>query len=98
MFFLKVLIFALLFYFILNFSQIKQRRPFQMHSLILPFSLSIALTLVDSVLKVAFYYSFLLFLLISGFSYWLLSFFTRDSIKAGKEESDGVSSARKKPV
>jgi len=68
----------LIFYLVLNFSKIKQRKPFEVRSLIIPFSLSVALALVDSVLRVAFYYSFLLFILISGIVYGLLSFFTKD--------------------
>lgn len=72
MFVIRVAVTTLILYFIFNFKKIKQKKAFfDLHSLILPFSISFAITFVDLFLKAAFIYSFLSLLIIWGACYGL---------------------------
>lgn len=73
MFVIRIIILTIVFFLILNFSQICSREfKFQARSLIFPFSLSFALVLVDSFLRVTFFYAFILFVVIASLCYFLL--------------------------
>ncbi len=76
MFFIRVVLFTVIFYIILNFSAIR-RGAFKKGSLILPFSLGLAFTIIDSFMRFAFYYSLILFILISCISYGALTYIAR---------------------
>lgn len=77
MFFLRILINTIILFLILNFSKIKQQKVFfNLRSFILPFSLGFAITFVDTILRVTFFYSVVIFILIASVLYGLLSFFT----------------------
>jgi hypothetical protein len=73
MFLLRIGLFTVIFYLVLNFGRIRNGEMYwQGNSLFLPFSLALALTIVDSCLRIAFYYGFLLFILIVVISYLVL--------------------------
>ncbi len=73
MFVIRIIILTIVFFLIFNFSQIRSRKfQFQASSLILPFSLSFALVLVDSFIRVAFFYALVLFIIIASLCYFLL--------------------------
>ncbi|CEO89794.1 MAG TPA: hypothetical protein GX520_08735 [Syntrophaceticus sp.] len=73
MFVIRTIILTAVFFLIFNFSQIRSGEfKFEAGSLILPFSLSFALVLVDSFIRVAFFYAFIIFIIIAALSYFLL--------------------------
>ncbi len=63
MFLLKILLLTLILYLVLNFAKLRQGHVVG-RDLILPFSLSFAVTIVDSFIKVAFIIAFLAFIVI----------------------------------
>ncbi len=87
MFLLKLLLYTILFFIILNFSQIKQRKLlFKIDSLVLPFSLGLALTVVDCLLRAVFFYSFLSFIIIFTFAYTALKLLLREKTREVSKE------------
>lgn len=75
---LGLFILTLIFFFVLNFHQIRQGRfVFQWRSFILPLSLSLALVIVDSFLKVAFHYALIIFVFVAASCYFLLHLLTK---------------------
>jgi hypothetical protein len=86
-FLLKLLLYTILFFIILNFSQIKQRKLlFKIDSLVLPFSLGLALTVVDCLLRAVFFYSFLSFIIIFTFAYTALKLLLREKTREVSKE------------
>ncbi|HAA90362.1 MAG: Uncharacterized protein XD63_0783 [Thermoanaerobacterales bacterium 50_218] len=87
MFFLKLVINTVLFFIIFNFSRIRQRKfLFSIDSLVLPFSLGLALTVVDCLLRAVFFYSFLSFIIISALAYTALKLVLRKKTDEVSEE------------
>lgn len=73
MFVIRMIILTIVFFLVFNFSQIRSREfKFQARSLVFPFSLSFALVVVDSFIRVAFFYAFILFIIIASLCYFLL--------------------------
>ncbi|MFY9140286.1 MAG: hypothetical protein WBJ83_08860 [Thermacetogeniaceae bacterium] len=73
MFFVRLIILTAIFFLILNYSQLRSGNfKFQPGSLILPFSLSFALVIVDTFLRAAFFYALLIFIVVALLCYFLL--------------------------
>jgi hypothetical protein len=76
--FLRLLIWMVIFYLVLNFSNIRKGKLGEWKSsLLLPFSLALAMTVVDAGLRLAFYSSAIIFLLLAVASYLVLRKLTR---------------------
>lgn len=74
MIFLKFVSYTIILYVILNFSKLRKKDfSFRDDSLILPVSLGLAITLVDSLLRVAFHYAAIFFVIIAGISYFIFN-------------------------
>jgi hypothetical protein len=67
----RAVIYALIFFFVLNGSNIGKGKRLDRFAWVLPLSLGIALGVVESFFKLAFYSGFLIFLIIT-----LICFFT----------------------
>ncbi|AFV11699.1 hypothetical protein Tph_c14910 [Thermacetogenium phaeum DSM 12270] len=77
---LGLFILTLIFFFVLNFHQIRRGRfVFQWRSFILPFSLSLALLIVDLFLKVALHYALIIFVFVAASCYLLLHLLAKRS-------------------
>lgn len=82
MFLIRLIVLTLVFFIILNFHQIRSGRfVFQGRSFLLPFSLGFALVMVDTFLRVAFFYAMVIFVLVAALCYFLLRLLER----AGKD-------------
>ncbi len=75
MFVLEILTLTLFFYLILNFSKLR-RGIFSGRDLVFPFSLGIAVTIVDSFIKTAFIAAFFAFIVIFAVCFGVLYFIT----------------------
>jgi hypothetical protein len=70
---LRLVILTVIFFLIFNFAQIRSGTfRFQPRSLVLPFSLSFALVIVDTFLRAAFFYALIVFVVIAILCYFLL--------------------------
>ncbi len=73
MFFVRLIILTGIFFLILNYSQLRSGNfRFQPGSLVLPFSLSFALVIVDTFLRAAFFYALFIFIVVALLCYFLL--------------------------
>ena len=73
MFFVRLIILTGVFFLLFNYSQLRSGNfKFQPGSLILPFSLSFALVIVDTFLRAAFFYALLIFIVVVLLCYFLL--------------------------
>ncbi len=75
MFLGKILVLTLVLYLVLNFAKLKQGN-FSAHDLILPFSLSLAVAIVDTLLKAAFVTSLFAFVALFVMCFGLLKLVT----------------------
>ncbi|MGI6405103.1 MAG: hypothetical protein ACOX2E_01220 [Syntrophaceticus sp.] len=73
MFIIRIIVLTIIFFMVFNFSKVRSGKfEFNLQSLILPFSLSFALVLVDSFIRVAFFYAIIVFIVIASLCYFLL--------------------------
>ena len=73
MFFVRLIILTGVFFLLFNYSQLRSGNfKFQPGSLMLPFSLSFALVIVDTFLRAAFFYALLIFIVVALLCYFLL--------------------------
>lgn len=76
MFLLRVLLYALVFYLVINLGQ-RRQLCFRWKNMVFPLSLSLALNAVNFLLKITFMYALAVFLLLFLSSYLLLSWLGR---------------------